>query len=92
MKDAWFSITQEQLGSELLRLKSSLEETYRISLAMAKDPEYEDRLSALQAKDDARINIVKLLREVPEIIKTKNNLELEEQYGTIKASTLKRIH
>jgi hypothetical protein len=60
----WLSITQEQLGSELLRLKSSLEETYKISREMANDPKYEDRIAALNCMNDARLSIVQLLRDV----------------------------
>jgi hypothetical protein len=60
----WFSITQEQLATELLRLRSSLEETYKISKDMANDPKCEDRLVALQSKDDARLSIVQLLTDV----------------------------
>jgi hypothetical protein len=90
----WFSITQEQLDLELLRLKSSLEETYRISLAMAKDPKYEDRLSVLLAKDDARMNVVKLLREIPEFIRNIPISQPDEQDSTTKnkLSTFKRLH
>ena len=36
----WLSITQEQLGTELLRLKNALEETYRTALAISKAPEW----------------------------------------------------
>src|SRR6476659_6319383 len=42
----FLSITKEQLGSELLRLRSSLEETYDISRGMALDPKCENRIEA----------------------------------------------
>ena len=58
------SITKNELASELLRLRSSLEETYKISKEMANDPKCEDRLAALQSKDDARLSIVQLLTDV----------------------------
>lgn len=68
-KEVWYSITSQQLEHELLRLKDSLEHTYRTALAMSEDPEYNDRLQALQAKDDARLSIVQLLEEGPEYSK-----------------------
>jgi hypothetical protein len=95
----WFSITQEQLGSELLRLKSSLEETYRISLAMAKDHEYGDRLGALASMNDSRLSIVHLLVEYPDFIKKIPQPEDEAPSvkniplgRAIKPSTFKRLH
>ena len=59
-QNTWASITKHQLSTELLRLQQSLEETYRISLAMAKDPEYEHKIEAVHCKDDARLSIVHL--------------------------------
>jgi hypothetical protein len=90
----WLSITQEQLGSELLRLKSSLEETYRISLAMAKDPKYEDKIEALHCKDDARLSIIHLLSEYPDFIRKIPTITQSETASEEKEqdSTLPRIH
>ena len=87
----WLSITQEQLGSELLRLKQSLEETYRMSLAMAKDPEYEDRLGALASMNDSRLSIVHLLVEYPDFIR-KIPISQPDEPEEQKASTFPRIH
>jgi hypothetical protein len=64
----WLSITQEQLGSELLRLKSSLESTYQTARVMSEDPECKDRIDALNCMNDSRLNIVKLLVEYPDFI------------------------
>ena len=91
-QQVWLSITQEQMGTELLRMKQSLEETYKIAKQMALDPEYEDRLSALQAKDDARLSIVHLLSEYPYFIRKIPISHPEENLQEIKESTLKRIH
>ena len=85
----WFSITQEQLGTELLRLKSSLEETYRMSLTMAQDPKYEDRLGALASMNDARLSIIHLLVEYPEF--KRKIPQPDEQVSTIKPY-VKRVH
>jgi hypothetical protein len=50
-------------------MRSSLEETYKIARDMANDPKCEDRLSALQSKDDARLSIIHLLSEYPDFIR-----------------------
>jgi hypothetical protein len=57
------------MGTELLRMKQSLEETYKIAKDMAEDPKCEDRLAALQSKDDARLSIIHLLSEYPDFIR-----------------------
>ena len=55
---------------------------------MAEDPKCEDRLSALQSKDDARLSIIHLLSEYPEFVKlqpapsiTIETKPYEEQYA-----------
>ena len=87
----WLSITQEQLGSELLRLKSSLESTFLTARAMAQDPECKERIEALNCMNDSRLNIIKLLVEYPDfernVIKKVSFDEEQEQ-----DSTLPRIH
>ena len=67
----WFSIAQEQLGSELIRLKNSLEHSYRIALAMSENEKVEigERLEALNKKNDSRLSIIHLLSEFPEFIR-----------------------
>jgi hypothetical protein len=66
----WFSITQGQLGTELLRMKQSLEDTYKIARQMSEDPKCKDRLAALQSKDDgARLSIIQLQTDVDMIRK-----------------------
>ena len=65
--------------------------TYHISLAMAKDPEYEDRLSALQAKDDARLSIVQMLWEYPDFIRKAHSVDSTESGNEIKPY-VKRVH
>ena len=92
----WSSAGEEQLGSELLRMKQSLEETYRISLAMAKDAKTDDKREALHCKDDARLSIIHLLSEYPEFV-TRRKIpvlqpETHEIMHTDTDSTLKRIH
>ena len=65
----WASITKHQLASSLLKLRSSLEETYDISREMALDPKCEDRLGALASMNDARLSIIHLLVEYPDFIR-----------------------
>jgi hypothetical protein len=91
----WYSITQEQMETELLRLKSSLEETYNITKQTALDPECEDRIEALHCKDDARLSIVHLLSEYPDFIRPLE--ESTSQYVTnvtapSKPTTLQRLY
>ena len=73
-------------------MKNALEETYRISLAMAKDPEYEDRLNALQQKDDARLSIIHLLVEYPDFVRKMEQHDRSEEQSNNIESTLKRVH
>jgi hypothetical protein len=52
-------------------LKSSLEQTYNIAKKISENENaaVDERLEALQSKDDSRMNIVKLLVEYPEFVK-----------------------
>ncbi len=67
-KNTWFSISQGLLSSELFKLKSSLEHTYKISKELSENEDYDDRLEALISKDNARVEIIKLLTEAPKLI------------------------
>jgi hypothetical protein len=76
-KEAWLLLTSQQYETELIRLKESLESTYRTTIEMLKDidnKEVLDKLSVLEAKDDARLSIVHLLTEGPEMIKKVEDL------------------
>jgi hypothetical protein len=93
----WLSITQQQLASELLRLRSSLEETFKISKKMAEDPNLEcgDKIEALNCMNDSRLNIIKLLVEYPDFVRKIpiiSQPETDEQDSTIIPTTLKRVH
>ena len=44
-KQIWAKLVENQLEGELIKLKDSLERTYRIALAMSQDPECEDRMA-----------------------------------------------
>jgi hypothetical protein len=94
-KQVWYDIASQELESELLKLRTCLNNSYNIAKKMSEDETAEigERLEACQAAADCRLSLVQILREYPVFIKTKNNLELEEQEDNdIKASTLKRIH
>ena len=87
-QNVWLSITQEQRSTELLRLKQSLEHSYRIALAMSEDEtlDVDERLEALNKKDDSRLSICQLLDDVDMISKLspvpkdKDRHEYKEQY------------
>lgn len=95
-KEAWLSLTMNEYETELLKLKESLEDTYRKAKAISeiKNDDYISQLEACQHKDDARLSIVHLLTEGPEMIqkvesllnenkkKRKMDIQREEQEET----------
>jgi hypothetical protein len=66
-KIVWLSLARTQLEPELLRLKESFESTYKRALELSNQDD-ERVLEALYTKDDARMNIVKLLVEGPKYV------------------------
>ena len=80
-KEAWLSLTRNEYETELLKLKGSLEHTYATALKISEDLEESsiDRIAALQSKDDARLSIVHLLTEGPEMIKKVEGLLSENK-------------
>ena len=66
----WYSLVKDELCTELLRLRNSLEESYSIALSLAKNPDgvVHDVLAALHAKDDARLSIIQLICQGTEMI------------------------
>jgi hypothetical protein len=86
-KEIWRSLVSNELESELLRLRSSLEDTYRIASNMAENGDEFNKLEACKAKDDARLSIVQLLKEGPDYINEniqEKNRELATQSETTK--------
>ena len=71
----------DEYETELLKLKGSLEDTYRKAKAISewKNDDYISILEACQAKDDARLSIVHLLTEGPEMIKKVEGLLSENK-------------
>jgi hypothetical protein len=65
------SLTQEQYATELLRLRSCLNNAHNIAKGLSEDTklECEDRLAALQSMLDARLSMVQLLEDVDMIRK-----------------------
>lgn len=81
----WLSVSQEQLSGQLLRMKQSLEHSYRIALAMSEDEKADigERLEALNKKDDSRLSLIHLLSEYPLFIKatqTQTQTQPSEEY------------
>lgn len=90
-KAAWLSITSKELETEFLKLKSSLENTYRRALALANSQDYDNVLAALETKDNARMNIVKLLVEGPQYVKqVQEKLQINVDTNNITANNNKR--
>jgi len=79
-KEAWLRVTMDEYETELLKLKGSLEDTYRKAKAISEtENDVISVLEACQAKDDARLSIVHLLTEGPEMIKKVEGLLSENK-------------
>ena len=66
-KEIWCSITVNEMESELLRLKETFEQAFHRAKENSENEKDDGAiLEALDAKDNARVNIVKLLVEAPE--------------------------
>jgi hypothetical protein len=76
-KKIWSTVVSTQLQAELLRLKEAFEEDYKFCKEKLKDPELEDyqKIEWLQEKTNARMNIVKLLTDSPELIDKVSDLD-----------------
>ena len=79
-KEAWLRVTMDEYETELLKLKGSLEDTYRKAKAISEtEKDVISVLEACQAKDDARLSIVHLLTEGPEMIRKVEGLLSENK-------------
>src|SRR6185436_1480800 len=79
-KEAWLRVSMDEYETELLKLKGSLEDTYRKAKAISEsENDVISVLEACQAKDDARLSIVHLLTEGPEMIKKVEGLLSENK-------------
>jgi len=80
-KEAWLSLTRNEYETELLKLKGSLEDTYNKAKALSEDPKRDpmEILESCSAKDDARLSIVTLLTEGPEMIRKVEGLLSENK-------------
>jgi len=80
-KEAWLRVTMDEYETELLKLKGSLEDTYRKAKAISEQQERDSMeiLEACSAKDDARLSIVTLLTEGPEMIRKVEGLLSENK-------------
>jgi hypothetical protein len=76
-KSEWAKLVSDKLESELLRLKTSFEHTYRTAKKLSEKEDYDDRLDALNTKDNARTNIIILLRQGPDYIKGRTPLPVD---------------
>ncbi len=80
-KEAWLQVSMNEYETELLKLKGSLEDTYRKAKAISEDVNRDSMeiLEACSAKDDARLSIVTLLTEGPEMINKVEGLLSEQK-------------
>lgn len=80
-KEAWLSLTKNEYETELLKLKESLEDTYRKAKVISEETNRDSMeiLEACSAKDDARLSIVTLLTEGPEMINKVEGLLSEQK-------------
>ena len=98
-REIWDHIVKQELASEFLKLRESLNHSYKIAKQLSEDSklECEDRLAALESKDQSRINLVELMIEGPNTSQRYNprrqmaSMKFLNRIGTIKASTWKRI-
>ena len=91
-QNLWLSITQEQYATELLRLRSCLNNAYNIAKQLSEDSKLacQDRLAALQSMLDARLSMVQLLDDVD--MKRKISVSQPDEQSSNIESTLKRVH
>jgi Tfp pilus assembly protein PilE len=80
-KEAWLSLTRNEYENELLKLRESLEDTYRKAKEISEQHERDSMeiLEACSAKDDARLSIVTLLTEGPEMVAKVDGLLSEQK-------------
>jgi hypothetical protein len=96
----WISTTQEQYATELLRLRSCLNNSYNIAKQLSEDSKLDcqDRLAALQSMLDSRLSMVQLLMDVDMLRKVQPNqmstniLDISEQDSDDIPTTFKRVH
>ena len=87
-KQVWYDIASQELESELLKLRTCLNNNYNIAVKIAEDDnsKVDERLQACQAAADFRISQVQILREYPIFVKVSTEINEEKE------STLPRIH
>lgn len=88
-KQIWQNITKDHLHLEFLKLRLSLEDTYKKAklLSEKENISASDRLAALQTMNDARLNIIQLLREGPEYLEI--DIVEEQQKSNIEYTAMK---
>jgi hypothetical protein len=63
-KEAWQSVTKTQLELEYFKLKASYEDTYKTAVQEVRDAKTtQDRLLACETKDNARLDIIRLIQD-----------------------------
>lgn len=86
-KKIWYELTKDQLESELLKLKVSYEETYQVAKQGVKDSKtIEEKLLASETKDNARLDIIRLMvdgpdytKKIDQYVSEKSNISKQKQ-------------
>lgn len=91
-KQVWYDIASQELESELLRLRSCLNNSYNIAKKISEDENanISDRLEACNVANDNRLSLVQILREYPEF--KRKEAALPDGSNVNLPETWKRIH
>jgi len=74
-KQIWYSLVRDEVESQFLMLKNSLEHTYHRARELSEKDDYDSILEALETANSARVSIIQLLVEGPQMIE-KINVQL----------------
>ena len=93
-KQVWYDIASQELESELLKLRTCLNNSYNIAKKLSEDEnaKIDERLEACQAAADCRLSLVQILREYPVFIKTQSNLNSNFEDSANVKPYVKRVH
>jgi hypothetical protein len=87
---AWYSLVKNELATELIKMKASLEDSYQAALLLSKRSGLTttDVLAALAAKDSARISVIQLLKEGTELLMKQQQQQQPKYHKIIGQNTI----
>jgi hypothetical protein len=91
-KQIWYQLTRDHLQLELLKLRLSLEDTFQKAKLLSEKGNISasDRLDALNTMNEARLDIIRLLRDGPDYIREEQDVQEKQQKLNIEYTALKR--